>query len=272
MYEINGISFSEAVSRLQWEDDVGVLEMRLAEEQSETFAGLWIEHEPTYRVVVAFTGDGEEIIQPYIVGKPLADKVEVRSAEVSLVELRRVQLELSDLVWELNIPAAISIFLEESIVELEITDQARFDAVLLLANATLPEHVVVKAIYEPVGDNPPFDVTPEPSILMPQLQMRSPDFMQALLIGQLVVEDGCLRVRSGEHSVLIIWQADYYLNNRDGTIEILNETGKVVAQVGETVEMGGGFELLTAELEALLREPIPEECNRPEGVWVMGEL
>ena len=77
---------------------------------------------------MAFTGDGEEIIQPYIAGKPLADKVQVRSAEVSLMELRKVQLELGDLVQELNIPAAISILLEESIVELEITDQARFDA------------------------------------------------------------------------------------------------------------------------------------------------
>ena len=202
--EQTGISLSEAVSRLQGEDDVGVLQVRLAEEQSETFAGLWIEHEPTYRVVVAFTGDGEETIQPYIAGSPLADKVEVRSAKVSLMELRRVQLELGDLVREFNIPATISILLEESIVELEITDQARFDAALLLANATLPKHVVVNAIYEPVGDNPPFDVTPEPSIFMPQLQMRSPDFMQALLIGQLVVEDGCLRVRSGEYSVFII--------------------------------------------------------------------
>jgi len=96
--------------------------------------------------------------------------------------------------------------------------------------------------------------------------------MEALLIGELVVQDGCLRVQSGEESQLVIWQADYFLNNHDGTLEILDETGKMVAYVGETVYMGGGEVPLTAELEAGLREPIPEECGKPPKVWLMGEF
>ncbi len=96
--------------------------------------------------------------------------------------------------------------------------------------------------------------------------------MTALLIGELVVQNGCLRVQSAEESQLVIWQADYFLNNHDGTLEILDETGKMVAYVGETVYMGGGEGRLSAELEAQLREPIPEACAKPQKVWLMGEF
>lgn len=270
--EQTGIELSEALSQLQSQDEVGTLQVKLAEEHSETFAGLWTEHEPTYRIIVAFTRDGEETIQPYIENSPLADKVEVRSAEMSYVELENLHNQTIGLTNELGLPVSSSINIQENIVELYVTDQVRFDAALAQANATLPKNVVVSAVYEPVGESPPFDVTPEPSIFMPQLQVRSTAFMEALLVGELVVQDGCLVVQSGEESMMVIWQADYYLNNRDGTIEILNETGEVMAQVGETIEMGGGEVSFSGELESSLREPIPEPCGQPQKVWLMGEF
>lgn len=254
------------------EMSVDELVVLLEQEESDTFAGLWIEHEPAYRIMVAFTRDGEQTIQPYLEGSPLADKVEVRSAEATLMELQAAQQEATRLVEELELSATIAILIQKNHVELDITDRARFDAALEQANATLPEHVLVRATYEPVGDDPPFPLTPEPSIFMPQLQVRSTVFMEALLIGELVVEDGCLRVLSGEESELVIWQADYFLNNHDGTLEILDETGEVVAHVGETVYMGGGGVPFTAELESRLREPIPEECAKPHYVWLMGDF
>lgn len=270
--EQTGVELDEAVSRLQSQDDVGELGALLEQEEHETFAGLWIEHEPTYRIVVALTGDGEETIQPYLEGSPLAEKVEVRSAEATYAQLQAAQQEATRLVEQLGLSATIAILIQENHVEVNVTDRARFDAALEQANATLPEHVVVIATYEPVGEHPPFALTPEPSIFMPQLQVRSAMFMQALLIGELVVQEGCLRVQSGEDPVLVIWQADYFLNNHDGTIEILDESGKVVAQVGETVYMGGGEVPFTAELESSLREPIPEGCAKSHYVWLMGEF
>lgn len=252
--------------------DVGELGALLEQEEGGTFAGLWIEREPRYQVVVAFTRDGEETIRPYIEGGSLAGQIEVRSADVTYIELQNTQKLAHHLVDPLGLSTSSSIDIQESHVELYVTDEARFEAALKEADVTLPEDVVVIAIYEPVGDNPPFAVTPEASVFMPQLQARSAAFMQALLIGELVVQNGCLRVQSGEESQLVIWQADYFLNNHDGTLEILDETGKIVAYVGETVYMGGGEVSLTAELEAQLREPIPEACGEPQKVWLMGEL
>ena len=46
--------------------------------EQPTFGGLWIQHKPEFKAVVAFTRDGEETVRPYIQGTSLADMVEVR--------------------------------------------------------------------------------------------------------------------------------------------------------------------------------------------------
>jgi hypothetical protein len=94
--------------------------------------------------------------------------------------------------------------------------------------------------------------------------------MQALLEGLLVVQDGCVRVKNaygGNH--LIIWQVDYFLNNRAGVLEILDGEGTAVARVGEAIRMGGGS-VPVENFERDLREPLPSACPGP--YWVMGEI
>jgi hypothetical protein len=154
--------------RLQSQKDVGELGARLEAAEGETFAGLWIEHEPAYRIVVAFTGrDGEETVRPYVEGSPLAKQLDIRSAEVTYAELKATQQEAIRLVQELALSVSASINMQENQVDLYVTDEAHFDAALEEVNASLPEHVAVIAIYEPVGETPPFELTPEPSIFMP---------------------------------------------------------------------------------------------------------
>ncbi len=62
------VPLEEAVRRLQLQESVGKLGAELEANERDTFAGLWIEHEPEYRVVAAFTRDGEETIRPYVEG------------------------------------------------------------------------------------------------------------------------------------------------------------------------------------------------------------
>ncbi len=90
--------------------------------------------------------------------------------------------------------------------------------------------------------------------------------MAALAVGKLTVQDGCLRINDD----LIIWQPDYFPNDNNGHIEILNRDGKVVARVGEEAQMGGGGIPLNPELERQLREPIPSQCKGP--YWLMGQI
>lgn len=95
--------------------------------------------------------------------------------------------------------------------------------------------------------------------------------MPALLVGDLVVEEGCLRLAEGNggSSYLVIWQPDYFLNNNEGVIEILDKEGGVVTRVGNKIQMGGEV-ALTEELKRQLDEPLPERCQGP--YWLMGEL
>jgi len=272
-----GISLEEALRRLQLQDAIGELGARLERQEAETFAGLWIQHEPEYRVVVVFTRDSEDTIRPYVENTPLADLIEVRNGEATYDELVTAQQQAQRQVARLGLPISSGINVFENQVELYVTDRALFDSAMQAAHIQLPPYVVVISVYEPLG-TPPFPLAPVPDVHFPQLKARSSTYMTALLEGRLVVKNGCLRVTPGENEkgTLIIWQTDYFLNGRNGAspaspfqIEILDREGEVVAQVGKRIRMGGG-EVSLNFVEELLREPMPEACEGP--YWLMGGL
>jgi hypothetical protein len=266
-----GVSVAEALSRLEWQNStaIGDLQNQLESREAATFAGLWLQHEPEYRVVVAFTRDGTETIGRYVTAdSPLAQIIEVRPARYSYAQLLADQQTVMQILDTIKQPANVDVRVMENRVILDVTDRAALQTALAAANVNLPESVVINTIYEPVGDNPPFAINPVPDVTMPQLRQRDAHSMLALLVGELVVQDGCLRVQTDQASVLVIWQADYFLTDNDGLLEILDETGQVVAQVGETVHLGGGMQ--SAVDEAELRQAIPVSCPGP--YWRMGRF
>lgn len=144
--EDQGISLEEAVRRLRLQQDVSLRELQpaLTENEQDTFAGLWIQHQPEYRVVVLFTRDGEETIRPYIEGKPWTDTVEVRNgASATLAELKAEQVEAGRIVRDLGIPFGGGIRQQENRVEIDVLNRKKLDADLREADARLPEHVIV---------------------------------------------------------------------------------------------------------------------------------
>lgn len=101
--------------------------------------------------------------------------------------------------------------------------------------------------------------------------------MTALLLGTVVVVDGCLRVEddTGGVSPLLIWPAGFELDVTDGQISVSDPAGRIIARVGEPVEMGGGFWAESGNIDALrellnerLEAPIPEQCAAP--FWLVG--
>lgn len=146
MYALDqGIPLEEAVRRLeiQQSGDAARLEAELSRKERGTFAGLWIEHEPEYRIVASFTERGEEAIRPYLEGEPFADIVEVRQADATLEELDNIQERTGRIVSDLGIRADADILIQENRVEVYVTDRARLDAALTEAGSRLPNHVAV---------------------------------------------------------------------------------------------------------------------------------
>jgi hypothetical protein len=84
--------------------------------------------------------------------------------------------------------------------------------------------------YSAESDTPYFPVT------------RGEVGMEALAKGTLILEDGYLRLSSiySDDKYLIIWPNGYSLNNEGEEIQILDDSGQVVAKVGDTISAAGG--------------------------------
>ena len=181
-------------------------------------------------------------------------------------ELGTIEQEVNQLVHELGFPFSTAVDVEGKRVVLWVTDRAQFEAALQNAGRQLPEHVEVVVV-----DQPPVQasvgITPVPDVVFPQLRARSTIHLDVgPLQGKLLIKDGCLRVseRDEEAGRLIIWQPDYFLNNNQGTVEVLDREGKVVARVGEPISLTAAG---VTDWERQLREPLPEQCPGP--YWVM---
>jgi len=140
-----GVSLDDALLRLQIQKDIDGLEGTLLDREKDTFAGLWIQHTPQFRIVAAFTHDGEKIVQPYIEKKYWAKFVEARSADATFEELEAAQKTIS--LWlgkeQLNIPAESLIDVINNRVELRVTDRAKLDSALYGQKLQLPPHVEI---------------------------------------------------------------------------------------------------------------------------------
>ena len=140
-----GVDLDEAVRRLQAQRTIGELGAELEANEQPTFGGLWIQHEPEFKVVVAFTRDGEETVRPYIQGTSLADMVEVRQVEATLAELREAQREAGAILEQLGIRAASGIAITSNVVQLYLTEEEKkeLDAALKKSGLELPDKVEV---------------------------------------------------------------------------------------------------------------------------------
>lgn len=264
------VTVEEAVRRLDLQDEIGELGRVLAERERATFAGLWIEHQPKYRVVAAFTRGGEATLRPYLENSPLADLLDVQTARVTLAQLEADQAEAGRIARELKMRVNTSTDVPNNQVELWVGERAAFEAALRAANLTLPDTVVIVGNKIQWNNGRP-DVAATASALdlhFPQLKPGPRVYMAALLLGQLVAVDGCLRViePNGE-SVLIIWQPDVAPDVEAGVVVIRRADGSVAARVGDNVRFGGGA---VRPADDDLIAPLPAACAGP--YWVSGDL
>jgi hypothetical protein len=119
------VSFDEAVRRLQLQPKVGDLDAALAGDQASSFGGLWLEHDPVFRVVVNFTHGA--VAPPSLSawrdswGVP----IEVRSVRWSLAELKNHQLTAMKLAQDAEVQVGSDINVHENRVEVHVLDGER---------------------------------------------------------------------------------------------------------------------------------------------------
>jgi hypothetical protein len=101
----------------------------------------------------------------------------------------------------------------------------------------------------------------------PQLINTPSAYMDALITGELVVANGCLRVDDKYGNNVLLWPPDFSTHTEQGIIQVLDSTGQIVAGVGDWVEVGGG-EVPTPTYLGLV-DPLPENCPGP--YWLVGD-
>jgi hypothetical protein len=263
------VSLPEAVERLRYQEGIGRLNAALQANEKDTFAGLWIQHEPDYRVIVAFAGDGGrqqgvETLRPYVEGQPFAHLVEVREARYTLAELEAIQAEALRELDKLDFDMSCTLNVQDNRIEVPVTDRAWVESELRKAGAQLPEGVelVVVGGGSTARDRDLLLTPPVPGISLPRQKpvegVRTS--MLAELVGTLRLEEGCLRVSSlpdGE-VVLPIWPPEFTLRVEGDQVLVIDGQGQVAARAGEEVYMGGGHVPVTDEW---VLQQIPPACR-----------
>ena len=124
------------------------------------------------------------------------------------------------------------------------------------------------------GDVSTSAAEPGPTIFFPQQKAvdGEREVMDALLIGKLVVVEGCLRVNTSysDTGYLLVWPPDFRLSTENDTIQVLNGAGQVVARVGDEVDIGGGEVRYLERLDEYVRQQLPPDCSGT--YWIVGDV
>jgi hypothetical protein len=94
--------------------------------------------------------------------------------------------------------------------------------------------------------------------------------------GKLVVDNSmhCPRVRSGNGDIdyLPVWPSGYSARISGGVVEIMDESGDVIAREGDDVDLRGGPIPATFDPDHYheLYDGLPEDCHGP--YWIFFDL
>ena len=258
-----GVSVEEAYERICAEDPIGTLQAELAEREAETFAGLWIENEPYYRVIVAFTRDGEKTLEPYLKNRSIPG-LEVRTARASLAKLETIQAQAMRELDKLDFEVHVFLFVQDNRVEVHVSDRAWFEGELRRVGAQLPDGVELVEVEggSTARDKDLLLTPPVPGIAFPR-QKPAEGFRESMcaeLAGTLRLEGVCLYVQSlGGEVMLPIWPPEFTLRIEGDQVLVIDGEGQVAARAGEEVYMSGGYAGVTAD-EWVLQQ-VPAACQ-----------
>jgi hypothetical protein len=258
------VSLGEAAQRLRYQDQIGELAETLATNEPDTYAGLWIEHEPAYRIVVQFTRDPEGTIRPYVEGLPFGGLVEARGARYTLTELEAIHAETLAQLDKLDFGVSSSLSVQGNRIEVYVSDRAWVESELRRAGAALPEGAVLVVVQggSTARDRDSLLTPPVPGVAFPRQKpvegVRAS--MEAELVGTLRLEGECLYVDALHDGgrVLPIWPPEFTLRIEDDQVLVINGEGEGAARGGEEVYMGGGHVPVSDEW---VLGQIPEACR-----------
>ena len=93
--------------------------------------------------------------------------------------------------------------------------------------------------------------------------------------GKLVLKEGCMRADApppddiSPESLLIVWPRSFTLRSEDGSIRIVDETGRIAARIGDHVRLSGTMAGSQTARGRELKQALPKDCPGP--YWLVGD-
>lgn len=143
-----GGTIDEAIRHLKLQGIINDLDATLQVKESGTFAGLWIEHTPRFRVVAQFTRGGKEVVLPYIPKGLPADLVDVQTAPISLKELKAIHARVIRYIQATGIPSESDIDLQANSIKVYVTNRQQLKTALSTSAYQLPANVQVVEVAQ----------------------------------------------------------------------------------------------------------------------------
>lgn len=149
--ETFGVPVAEAERRQHNRWEIVDLGRRLETEEPETFAGLWIEHSPVYRVVARFTRAPEEILRRYtrnplfVAGPaPVSKKALLLDHERAMAAMRPTGLRYA------SKPEMLT-----GLIEIIAEDPEAVERLRAAGKLDLPPNTIIKKAAGPFPEPPP---------------------------------------------------------------------------------------------------------------------
>jgi hypothetical protein len=235
-------------------DSIGSISQAVEKHEAATFAGLWIEHQPTYRVVVAFTRDAAATLRKYTsdplfvpVDRPGPTQKELRANQDRLFkELERFGAR----------PYMAGADIMRARVEFGVLgDLGPFRAAVARGEIDLPSYVVINepAPLKIAAPSLPADWR-NTVAAFPRARYRSSGIELAILrTGTVVLEGGCLRLKGERHSPVILWpnEAALDLVSEAGKVRVLNRISGETIELDKRVNLGGNSRELVDETDII---------------------
>jgi len=99
----------------------------------------------------------------------------------------------------------------------------------------------------------------------PQQKENITIYMDAELVGELVLERGCLRVDDD----LLVWPHGFAVSTENRVTQIIDNNGQPIIRVGDKIKLGGG-EMPSEHIAQYSADLPSDRCSGP--YWIVGEV
>lgn len=223
-------------------NSVAALMQKLTTEEADTFAGMWWQHQPEYRMIVAFTRDAEVTLRKHTTDPLFEARLRPGPTEAEMLA------EQERLYDALVAHGAVSVMSAPNITTGRLEAHVSGDLAQLEA-ARASGALQIADFVDLIGPPPlRFAAPPLPSAqsnpvrAFPRARYRFIGIEPAILVtGRIVLESGCLKLERREGDMVVLWphQAALDLSTEPGVVRILDRMSGASIRAGEMAVLGG---------------------------------